>query len=236
MCGRFAQPRSSEDLARIFRARVAAPLPGEQFNVAPTDEVSAVLERDADRLVDAFRWGLVPHWADGVGGAARRINARAETVERSPAYRAAFRGRRCIIPADAFYEWRRGSGMRRPQPYAVERVDGAVMALAGLWARWRDPTSGTRLATVAILTTIPNAVVADIHDRMPVILEPEDWNTWLDERTPAHDLRPLLGPAPDDALRMRAVSPAVNDVRSEGPQLLAPWTPEPAAAQPIRPA
>ena len=204
--------------------------------MAPTDEVSAVLERDADRLVDAFRWGLVPHWADGVGGAARRINARAETVERSPAYRAAFRGRRCIIPADAFYEWRRGSGMRRPQPYAVERVDGAVMALAGLWARWRDPTSGTRLATVAILTTIPNAMVADIHDRMPVILEPEDWDTWLDERTPAHDLRPLLGPAPDDALRMRAVSPAVNDVRSEGPQLLAPWTPEPAAAQPIRPA
>ena len=236
MCGRFAQPRSSEDLARIFRARAATALPGEQFNVAPTDEVSAVLERDADRLVDAFRWGLVPHWADGVGGAARRINARAETVERSPAYRAAFRGRRCIIPADAFYEWRRDSAMRRPQPYAVERVDGAVMALAGLWARWRDPTSGTRLATVAILTTIPNAVVAGIHDRMPVILEPHHWDTWLAEEAPLHDLRPLLGPAPDDAVRMRPVSPAVNDVRNEGPQLLASWVPPLHEQQPLRPA
>ena len=236
MCGRFAQPRSSEDLARIFRARVATPLHGAQFNVAPTDEVSAVVQRDADRRVDAFRWGLVPHWADGASGAARRINARAETVERSPAYRAAFRGRRCIIPADAFYEWRRDPGLRRPQPYAGERVDGTVMALAGLWATWRDPASAERLSTVTIVTTIPNAVVADIHDRMPVILEPDDWDAWLDETTPAHDLRPLLGPAPDDALRMRAVSPSVNDVRSEGPQLLAPWTAEPGASQPARPA
>jgi putative SOS response-associated peptidase YedK len=236
VCGRFAQPRSSEDLARIFRARAATALPGEQFNVAPTDEVSAVVERDADRTVDAFRWGLVPHWADGVGGAARRINARVETVERSPAYRAAFRGRRCIIPADAFYEWRRDPAIRRPRPYAVERVDDAVMALAGLWAAWRDPASAARLYTVTILTTIPNAVVAGIHDRMPVILEPDDWDAWLDEATPVDDLRPLLGPAPDDALRMRAVSPAVNDVRNEGPQLLAPWPPEPAPGQPSRPA
>lgn len=194
------------------------------------------MERHADRTIDAFRWGLVPHWADGSGGAARRINARAETVERSPAYRAAFRGHRCIVPADAFYEWRRDPAIRRPQPYALERVDGAVMALAGLWAAWRDPESAERLYTVTILTTIPNAVVAAIHDRMPVILEPADWDAWLDPETPTHDLRPLLGPAHDDALRMRAVSPAVNDVRNEGPQLLAPWAPDPAAPQPARPA
>lgn len=236
MCGRFAQPRSAEDLARIFRARAATTLPGEQFNVAPTDEVSAVVERDTDRTIDAFRWGLVPHWADGAGGAARRINARAETVDRSPAYRAAFRGRRCIVPADAFYEWRRDPPIRRPQPYALERVDGAVMALAGLWAGWRDPETAERLYTVAILTTIPNAVVATIHDRMPVILEPADWDAWLDEETPTDDLRPLLGPASDHALRMRAISPAVNDVRNEGPQLLAPWTPDPTTSRPARPA
>lgn len=238
MCGRFAQPRSSEELARLFRARAAATLPGEQFNVAPTDEVSAVVERAGERTVDAFRWGLVPHWADGVRDAARRINARAETAERSPTYRVSFRSRRCLIPADAFYEWRRGAAARasparagrgvrgpRPQPYAVERVDGEVMALAGLWSVWRDPQTAARLYTVTILTTAPNELVASLHDRMPVIVEADDWSTWLSESTAPDELRPLLYPLPADLLQMRPVSPEVNDVRNEGPHLLAPFAP-----------
>jgi len=227
MCGRFAQPRSAEELARIFHARPATDLPGEQFNVAPTDEVAAVVEHHGERVVDAFRWGLVPFYAKSARDGARLINARAETVERSPAFRTAFARHRCIIPADAFYEWRRqrdpATGRTiRSEPFAVRRSDGELLALAGLWSSWRDPDTAARLYTCTILTTDPNELVARIHDRMPVMLDPGDWDTWLAEGTPAEQLRSLLRPAAAEPLDAYAVSPAVNNVRNEGPELLAP--------------
>jgi len=227
MCGRFAQPRSAEELARIFHARPAAEIDGERFNVAPTDEVAAVVEHHGERVVDAFRWGLVPFYATSPKGAARLINARAETVEHSPAFRTAFVRHRCIVPADAFYEWRRerdpATGRTiRSEPFAIRRTDGEPLALAGLWSGWRDPETAARLYTCTILTTDPNELVARIHDRMPVILDPGDWDAWLSETTPAGDLRSLLRPAPAEQLDAYAVSPAVNNVRNEGPELLAP--------------
>lgn len=228
MCGRFAQPRSSEELARLFGASVAASLPGQQFNVAPTDEVAAVVERRGDRLVDAFRWGLVPSWSTSRTGAARRINARAETVETTPAFRTAFERQRCIVPADAFYEWRRvaapGASRARSQPFAFRRADGDPLAFAGLWARWHDPASAEPLASCTIITTVANAAVARLHDRMPVILDPLDWNAWLAASTAPVALRALLRPAPSEWLAAYPVSPAVNDVRSEGAELLLPIT------------
>ncbi|HLE89358.1 MAG TPA: SOS response-associated peptidase [Candidatus Limnocylindria bacterium] len=227
MCGRFAQPRSAEELARIFHARPAADLAGNQFNVAPTDEVAAVVEHHGERVVDAFRWGLVPFFADTSRGAARLINARSETVETSPAFRTAFERHRCVVPADAFYEWRRhrdpASGRAiRSEPFAVRREDGEPMALAGLWSSWRDPDTAARLYTCTILTTDPNELVARLHNRMPVVLDPTDWDAWLREATPRDQLRAMLRPAPAAELRAYAVSPAVNNVRSEGPQLLDP--------------
>jgi putative SOS response-associated peptidase YedK len=227
MCGRFAQPRSAEELARIFRARPAADLAGERFNVAPTDEVAAVVEHHGERVVDAFRWGLVPFYAKSAKDGARLINARAETVERSPAFRTAFARHRCIIPADAFYEWRRqrdpATGRTiRTEPFAVRRTDGEPLALAGLWSSWRGPDTAARLYTCTILTTDPNELVARIHDRMPVVLDPSDWDAWLAEGTPTEQLRSLLRPAPAEPLAAYAVSPAVNNVRNEGPELLAP--------------
>lgn len=229
MCGRFAQPRSPEDLARIFRARPVGELEGPQFNVAPTDPVAAVVQRHGDRTVDRFRWGLVPFFATDQKGAARLINARSETVETSPAFRDAFRRHRCIVPADAFYEWRRhrdpATGrVRRSEPFAIRRRDAAPLALAGLWAAWRDPRTAERLYTCTILTTQPNDVVAAVHDRMPVILDPDDWDGWLDEAAVAADLRTLLRPAASRELEMYPVSPAVNNVRSDGPELLWPLT------------
>jgi putative SOS response-associated peptidase YedK len=226
MCGRFAQPRSADELARIFRARPAVDLPGDRFNLAPTDEVAAVVEHHGERVVDAFRWGLVPFFAASRREAARMINARAETAEMSPAYRAAFRRRRCIIPADAFYEWRRDRDpatgrVRRSDPFAVRRVDGEPMALAGLWAIWRNPETAERLYTCTILTGVPNELVAPIHERMPIILEPADWDTWLAEEASPLDLRPLLRPLPAEEMAMYPVSHAVNNVRNEGAELLA---------------
>jgi putative SOS response-associated peptidase YedK len=227
MCGRFAQPRSSEELARIFHARPAADVPGDRFNVAPTDEVAAVVERHGERTVDAFRWGLVPFFAKSARDGARLINARAETAEAAPAFRSAFARHRCIIPADAFYEWRRerdpATGrVTRSLPFAVRRSDGDPLAFAGLWSIWRNPETAARLYTCSILTTEPNELVARLHNRMPVVLDRADWDAWLGETTPLTDLRPLLRPAPAAWLDAYAVSPAVNNVRNEGAELLAP--------------
>ncbi|MEX0626256.1 MAG: SOS response-associated peptidase [Chloroflexota bacterium] len=227
MCGRFAQPRSAEELALIFHARPAADIAGDRFNVAPTDEVAAVVEHHGERTVDAFRWGLVPFFAKTARGGAGLINARAETAETSPAFRSAFADHRCIIPADAFYEWRRrrdpGTGrVVRSEPFAVRRSDGEPLALAGLWSSWRDPDTAARLYTCSILTTDPNELVARLHDRMPVVLDPTAWDAWLNETTSAIEVRSLLRPAPAESLDAYAVSPAVNNVRNEGPELLAP--------------
>jgi len=229
MCGRFAQPRSADELARIFHARPATDLPGEQFNVAPTDEVAAVVEQHGERVVDAFRWGLVPFFAESPRGAARLINARSETMETSPTFRDAFRRRRCILPADAFYEWRRqrdpATGRStRAQPFAIRRLDGEPLAFAGLWAIWRNPQTAERLYTCSIITTQANELVGQLHDRMPVLLDADDWDAWLADGTAGQALRALLHPAPPEALDVYAVSPAVNNVRNEGPELLAPLT------------
>jgi putative SOS response-associated peptidase YedK len=237
MCGRFAQPRSSDELARIFRARRVTELEGDRFNVAPTDEVTAVVEHHGKRQLDTFRWGLVPYYAESSREAARLINARAETVESSGAFRTAFRRRRCIIPADAFYEWRRASPIAsgdrgpspRPQPFAIRRVDGQPMAFAGLWAVWRDPMTAGRLFTCSIITTTANEMLAPLHSRMPVVLDESDWDAWLDEGAQAGPLRGTLHPAPNSSLEVYPVGLGVNSVRNNGPELLEPLL-EPSSA------
>jgi putative SOS response-associated peptidase YedK len=229
VCGRFAQPRSPEELARLFRATAVSDLPGDRFNVAPTDPVAAVVEHNAERVVDTFRWGLVPFFAEGPKARSPLINARAETVETAPAFRTSFARRRCIVPADAFYEWRRhrnpNSGrIERSEPFAIRFRQDEPMAFAGIWAIWRDPETAQRLYSLAIITGQPNELVATVHDRMPVVLHPDDWDAWLDEAATPAELRQLLRPYPADALDMYPVSPAVNNVRSQGAELLLPLT------------
>jgi putative SOS response-associated peptidase YedK len=229
VCGRFAQPRSPDELARIFRATAVSDLPGDRFNVAPTDPVAAVVEHHGDRVVDTFRWGLVPFFAEGPKARSPLINARAETVETAPAFRAAFARRRCIVPAEAFYEWRRhrdpDSGrIVRSEPFAIRRRGGDPLAFAGVWAIWRNPASAERLYSLAIVTGQPNDLVATVHDRMPIVLDPDDWDTWLDESARPPELRSLLRPFPADELLLYPVSPAVNNVRSQGAELLHPLT------------
>jgi putative SOS response-associated peptidase YedK len=231
VCGRFTQTTDPAEVAEAFEADLSAEaraLP-PRWNVAPTQDVTAVLPHEGGRRVEALRWGLVPAWASSPAIGSRLINARAETVASTPAFRVAIRRRRCLIPADGFYEWRREG--RRRQPFLAAPAHGGPIAFAGLWSLWRDADADEWLRSCAIVTTTPNAVLAELHDRMPVVLEPDAWARWLDPDADPGEVRALLRPAPDDVLRLVPVSPLVNDVRNEGAHLVEPIAP--AVADPV---
>jgi putative SOS response-associated peptidase YedK len=221
MCGRFMQERPVSDLAEIFGAEPLVDEPGGRYNVAPTDEALVVVQRDERRALTSYRWGLIPHWAENARIASRTFNARAETVATAPVFRDSFRRKRCLVPVDGFYEWKREGSVR--QPYRVFRADGRPLVLAGLWAGWRDPATDDVRRTFTIVTTAPNATLAELHDRMPVIVPDDAWDRWLDPR-PAEpgELRALLEPDETVPLVIAAASRLVNDVRRDGPELLLP--------------
>ena len=235
MCGRFAQQRPASELAEIFAAEPLTDDPGPRFNVAPTDEALVVVQREERRAITAYRWGLIPHWADAAKVGSRMFNARAESLTTSPAFRDAFRRKRCLVPVDGFYEWKR-DGARR-QPYLIGRADGRPLTLAGLWSGWRDPAADRVVRTFTIVTSGPNDQMADLHDRMPVVVPEAAWSTWLDPRLDdLAELNGLLAPNEGVALRIVAVGPLVNNVRNDGPELIEPVAIDPnvsrvAAAQ-----
>jgi putative SOS response-associated peptidase YedK len=220
VCGRFTQERPASELADLFGAEPLADDPGGRYNVAPTDEASIVVERDDRRAVTGYRWGLIPHWAKDARVGSRMFNARAETITTSPAFRDAFVRKRCLVPVDSFYEWKREGTVR--QPYRVVSRDGRPLALAGLWAGWRDPSRDQVRRTFTIITTTPNDALTDLHDRMPVVIEPDAWDRWLGPAPEdPSELLALLQPNETVELDVYAVSRAVNDVRRDGPELIA---------------
>jgi putative SOS response-associated peptidase YedK len=219
MCGRFSQQRPASELAEIFAAEPLADELGPRFNVAPTDEAFVVVQRDDRRAVTAYRWGLIPHWADSAKIAARTFNARAETVGENASFRDAFRRKRCLVPVDGFYEWHRAEGRR--QPYAIARADGRPLVLAGLWAGWHDPVADRVVRTFTIVTTRPNEQLGWLHDRMPVVLADGDWERWLDPALPdLAELRGLFEPTDEVELTVWPVAHLVNNVRNDGPELI----------------
>ena len=219
MCGRFTQERPTFDLADIFEAEDLTDAPGGRFNVAPTDEAVVVVQRDERRAIKAYRWGLIPHWADSAKIGNRMFNARAETLTTSPAFRDAFRRRRCLVPVDSFFEWRREGTVR--QPFRIVRTDMRPLALAGLWSGWRDPETDEVRRTFTIVTTTPNDLMRPIHNRMPVVLTEDAWDRWLDTGlADPGELQGLLVPAADADLEAYPVSRAVNNVRNDGPSLI----------------
>jgi putative SOS response-associated peptidase YedK len=239
MCGRFTSTTPASQLADNFAVtEVKVEQLGFHYNVAPTDTVYAVAERrptqpgdGAIRQLGAFRWGLVPAWAKDPGIGSRLINARAETVAEKPAYREALVRRRCIIPADAFYEWqaRSGPGVGRSRPVKVPHVirhrDGTPLAFAGLWEVWRDPADpdSPLVRSCAIVTTEANTAIAPIHDRMPVDLPPSAWDRWLDPgNRDVPSLVDLLVPAPPEQFEIYPVRPLVSNVANDGPELIVP--------------
>ncbi len=221
MCGRFTQQRPASELAEIFAAEPLADELGPRFNVAPTDDAFVVVQREDRRAITAYRWGLVPHWSKDLKGGSRMFNARAETLTTSPAFRDAFRRRRCLVPVDSFYEWKREGTVR--QPYRVVRVDGRPLVLAGLWAGWKDPSTDEVRRTFTIVTTTPNDALVDLHDRMPVLVRDDGWAQWLtpDGAEPG-ELLAMLQPTDEIDLRVYAVDRLVNDVRRDGPELIEP--------------
>jgi putative SOS response-associated peptidase YedK len=224
MCGRFTLTSTPEELARRFGLS-EAPRCAPRYNVAPGQDVLAVRRgaESAAPRAGPLRWGLVPPWAEGPEVGARMINARAETVATKPAFRDAFRARRCIVPADGFYEWADRGGFT--QPYWIGPRDGRLLGIAALWERWRSP-AGDALESCALLTTAARGPVSELHDRMPAILAPAEYACWLDPAGDPADLADLLRPPADDALAFHPVGTRVNRVEVDDPSCAAP-VPEP---------
>lgn len=218
MCGRFSLVAAIEELAEAFSASEPPPDPEARFNIAPSQGLLAVVT-DSERRFVRLRWGLIPSWAKEPSIGARLINARAETVAEKPSFRAAFKARRCLIPATGFYEWQRREAGKK-QPYYMRLQNTRPFALAGLWERWTSP-EGEVIDSCTILTTSANTLLEPIHDRMPVILEPRDYELWLDPDTRSPDrLIPLLKPYPPDQMSAYQVSSLVNSPTNDSPECI----------------
>lgn len=230
MCGRYVSAGQPDRIAEYFGAQPPPVDLGQNFNVAPTNDVYAVVEgNDGVRRLEVFHWGLVPVWAKDTKIGQKMINARAETLLQKPVFKPLVVKQRCLVPMDGFYEWRAGTpdgpvnakGQPLKQPLFIHRMDGEPLAVAGLWSSWRDKAAGPDapwLHSLTLITTEANATMAPVHDRMPAVLPPSAWQTWLDPQVrDVEALVALLGPAPDDLLAMHEVSREVNNVRNKGP-------------------
>jgi len=222
VCGRYALYGPISRLSERFSASIDE-MPadfGPRYNAAPMQMLPVVRQRPGgERVAHLLRWGLLPGWAKDPGIATRLINARAETLAEKPAFRAAYRARRCIVPASGFYEWKAVPGGK--QPYYIQPANDELFGLAGLWERWTRP-EGTPIDTFTVITTAANATMQALHERMPVILQPADYGPWLSRDTAPERLGQLLAPCPDGMLSMHPVSKAVGNVRNEGARLIEP--------------
>ncbi|RKT44915.1 SOS response-associated peptidase [Thiocapsa rosea] len=220
MCGRYAQFTPADAIADLFGAILESADLAPRYNAAPMQWLPVIRQRPSgERVLHTLRWGLLPSWAKDETMAARLINARAETLAEKPAFRAAYRTRRCIVPADGFYEW-----AKRPdgkQPYFIHAADGTVLAFAGLWERWTRPDDAEVIDSFTIVTTEASSRLQPLHDRMPVILAPEVVDLWLDRTASPARLSGLLVPSPEEQLAMHPVTRAVGNVRNEGQELIA---------------
>jgi putative SOS response-associated peptidase YedK len=217
MCGRYALISTPARLLEHFGLAACPELP-PRYNIPPGTDIAAIRQSpEGERVLHLLRWGLVPHWARDPAIGNRLNNARADTVADKPAFRDAFQHRRCLIPADGFYEWKAEGRLK--QPYYISLGNGEPFAMAGLWESWRA-ADGTVLRSCCVITTDANSLVAGIHDRMPVIVAPEHWQDWLS--APAAAVTPLLAPYPEAAMRAWPVDRRVSRAAEEGADLIRP--------------
>jgi putative SOS response-associated peptidase YedK len=234
MCGRYSLTSPLDDLVEVFEvSEVALQDYRPRFNIAPTQQAPVLVLGSSGLRLGSLRWGLVPFWAEDPRIGNRMINARSESVATMPAFRESFRARRCLVPATGFYEWMASGeaeptsrkGKPRKDPFWIHRPDQAPFTFAGLWARWRSP-EGERLHTFTILTTRANERLRTLHDRMPVVIRPEDRHTWLSPDTDPAALVALLAPAPDTFFEAWPVSRAVNSPDVDEPICVLPLVEE----------
>jgi len=218
MCGRFTLTVSARVLAELFDVPEPVGL-APRYNIAPTQQVLVARTGDGGRELASVRWGLIPHWTDDPSIGSRMINARGETVATKPAFRSALKHRRCLIPADGFYEWKKEAGGK--QPYLIRFADGRAFAFAGLWERWLPRDGGEPIDSCTIITTTPNELLRELHDRMPVILPTAAFDDWLRSEPPAAPrLDELLAPHPAAQMEAFAVSRRVNSPAYDGPDCI----------------
>jgi putative SOS response-associated peptidase YedK len=248
MCGRFAVTTDPAALAQKIQAineARAAESAGPNYNVAPTTTITTVVRRhdepddEPTRRVRLMRWGLVPPWvkADADGAPESKgpqlINARADKVTTSPAFRSSAKSKRCLVPMDGYYEWRANPAAEgkkaRKTPFFLHRADGEMLFAAGLWSVWKPAKDASPLLSCTIITTDAVGPLGEIHDRMPLIVREDDWDRWLDPDAPA-DLELLAAPPDITGIEMREISTLVNNVRNNGPELLEPAKPQPEQA------
>lgn len=222
MCGRYALILPPEAVRQFFGYAERPNFP-PRYNIAPTQPVPVVRAADGARRFDLMRWGFVPGWVKDLKDFPLVINVRSETAREKPSFRAAFTRRRCLMPADGFYEWHRVGAENRP--YLFRRPDRGPFAFAALWETWHT-ADGSELDTVALLNTHANGLMSAVHHRCPVIIEPSLFDHWLDPATSADDAFRLMQPPPDDGLEMVRISTRVNKVAHDGPDLQAPWQPD----------
>lgn len=222
MCGRYKLTISWAELVQLLELTNSVNL-RPRYNVAPTQDVLAVVrDENGKRRGEMLRWGLIPFWAKDAKVGYSLFNAKAETVADKPAFREAFKSRRCIIPADAFFEWQK-IAPKQKQPFLIAMKDGGVFGFAGLWERWKDKASGETIRSCTIITTEPNELCGKIHDRMPVILDPKDYAKWLGEQPAENEeLRAMLRPFPAAQMTCYKIGPRVGNVRYDDSACIEP--------------
>jgi len=221
MCGRFGLTRPEALQLERFGITELPPLV-PRYNIPPSSEILVVRERKGTTEAEMIRWGLVPSWAKDPSIGNRMANVRADTALEKSSFRAAMQKRRCLIPADVFFEWQDVPGQKRRRPYAVAMLEGEPFALGGLWEAWRSKEGGEWLITCAIITTEPNELLEPIHDRMPVIIKPEHYSSWLDSSTTTADVRDLVAPYAADEMRTWEIGLLVNDPKTDDARILSP--------------
>jgi len=220
MCGRQTHLYSWDELHRLMALTTPSQPLAKRYNVAPSQN-TLVIKRGTEggRELHQLRWGLIPSWAQDSKIGYKLINARAETISSKPSFRAAFKSRRCLVPASGFYEWQKLDGGKKKQPYYIKPKEGEILVFAGIAECWVTPT-GDPIESYSIVTTSSNKTMQSVHDRMPVILDPKDFDKWLDPRATSDELLALLKPCPEEYLLMHRVSTLVNAAKNNSPECI----------------
>ena len=230
MCGRYCLTSAPEAIRTLYRYPDRPNFP-PRYNVAPTQPVPIVRVLEGERRFALVRWGLIPYWVKDPANFSLLINARGETINEKPAFRNAMKRRRCLFPADGFYEWKVEGGRKRA--FHARKPGGGPLAFAGLWETWTGP-NGEEMETAAIVTTQSNMELAAVHHRAPVIVQPEQFDLWLGGEAEAAEAAELIKPAPDGSMEVYEVSPAVNKVANDSPELIEPYAAPPDADRPAK--